>query len=192
MLGRTYDTQNCSAARALELVGERWSLLIIRDALFAGHARFGDFQRSLGVASNILTARLDSFVAAGLMERRRYSEHPEHYEYLLTGKGRDLAPVIVALTRLGRPARRTQRAADHLRAHRLWQRDPSADPLRRLRRTGPQYRHRGTARPGPAAPVPAGRPGGGPPVKQPGRAESAGRPARRRGRAGAFGRGPQP
>ncbi len=89
MLGRTYDTQNCSAARALELVGERWSLLIIRDALFAGCSRFGDFQRSLGVAPNILTARLDSFVAAGLMQRRRYSEHPEHYEYLLTGKGRD-------------------------------------------------------------------------------------------------------
>jgi DNA-binding HxlR family transcriptional regulator len=101
MLGRTYDTQNCSAARALELVGERWSLLIIRDALFAGCSRFGDFQRSLGVAPNILTARLDSFVAAGLMERRRYSEHPEHYEYLLTGKGRDLAPVIVALTAWG-------------------------------------------------------------------------------------------
>lgn len=101
MLGRTYDTQNCSAARALELVGERWSLLIIRDALFAGHTRFGDFQRSLGVAPNILTARLDSFVAADLMERRRYSEHPEHYEYLLTGKGRDLAPVIIALTAWG-------------------------------------------------------------------------------------------
>lgn len=101
MLGRTYDNQNCSAARALELVGERWSLLIIRDALFAGHTRFGDFQRSLGVAPNILTARLDSFVAAGLMERRRYSEHPEHYEYLLTGKGRDLAPVIVALSAWG-------------------------------------------------------------------------------------------
>jgi DNA-binding HxlR family transcriptional regulator len=101
MLGRTYDNQNCSAARALELVGERWSLLIIRDALFAGHRRFGDFQRSLGVAPNILTARLDSFVDAGLMERRRYSEHPEHYEYLLTAKGRDLAPVIVALTAWG-------------------------------------------------------------------------------------------
>jgi len=101
MLGRMYDTQNCSAARALELVGERWSLLIIRDALFAGHRRFGDFQRSLGVAPNILTARLDSFVDAGLMERRRYSEHPEHYEYLLTAKGRDLAPVIVALTAWG-------------------------------------------------------------------------------------------
>jgi DNA-binding HxlR family transcriptional regulator len=100
MLGRTYDTQNCSAARALELVGERWSLLIIRDALF-GHTRFGDFQRSLGMAPNILAARLDSFVAAGLMERQRYSEHPQHYEYLLTSKGRDLAPVIVALTAWG-------------------------------------------------------------------------------------------
>ncbi len=98
MLGRTYDTQVCSAARALELVGERWSLLIIRDALFAGRTRFGDFQRSLGLAPNILTARLDGFVAAGLMERRRYSDHPEHYEYLLTDKGRDLAPVIVALS----------------------------------------------------------------------------------------------
>src|SRR5260370_40976147 len=101
MLGRTYDAQNCSAARALELVGERWSLLIIRNALFAGHTRFGDFQRSLGVAPNILTTRLDSFVAAGLMERRRYSEHPEHYEYLLTGKGRDLSPGIGALSAWG-------------------------------------------------------------------------------------------
>lgn len=101
MLGRTYETQNCSAARALELVGERWSLLIIRNALFAGHTRFADFQRSLGVASNILATRLDSFVAAGLMERHRYSEHPEHYEYLLTTKGRELAPVIIALTAWG-------------------------------------------------------------------------------------------
>ena len=98
MLGRTYDAQNCSAARALEFVGERWSLLIIRDALFAGHTRFGDFQRSLGVAPNILAARLDSFVASGLMERRQYSQRPELHEYLLTRKGRDLAPVIVALS----------------------------------------------------------------------------------------------
>jgi DNA-binding HxlR family transcriptional regulator len=101
VLGRTYDAQNCSAARALELVGERWSLLIIRDALFAGHTRFADFQRSLGVAPNILATRLGGFVAAGLMERRRYSDHPEHYEYVLTGKGRDLAPVILALTAWG-------------------------------------------------------------------------------------------
>jgi DNA-binding HxlR family transcriptional regulator len=101
MLGRTYEAQNCSAARTLELVGERWSLLIIRDALFAGSTRFADFQRSLAIAPNILKTRLDGFVAAGLMQRHRYSNHPEHYEYLLTDKGRDLQPVIVALTAWG-------------------------------------------------------------------------------------------
>jgi DNA-binding HxlR family transcriptional regulator len=108
MLKRTYEDQRCPIAASLERVGERWSLLIIRDALFAGCSRFGDFQRSLGVAPNVLAARLDGFVAAGLMERRRYSEHPEHYEYLLTGKGRDLAPVIVALSAWG-----DQHAAPH-------------------------------------------------------------------------------
>src|SRR5580693_5733469 len=97
MLGRMYDTQNCSAARALEFVGERWSLLIIRDALFAGSTRFNDFL-SLGVATNILASRLDGFVDAGIMERRNYSDNPELYEYLLTQKGHELAPVIVALT----------------------------------------------------------------------------------------------
>jgi DNA-binding HxlR family transcriptional regulator len=94
MLGRTYSDQNCSAARALELVGERWSLLIIRDALFRGYKRFADFQRGLGVASNILTTRLNGFVAAGLMEKR-------DQEYLLTESGRDLQPVIIALTHWG-------------------------------------------------------------------------------------------
>ncbi|MCW2940139.1 MAG: transcriptional regulator [Actinomycetia bacterium] len=98
MLGRTYTDQNCSAARALESVGERWSLLIIRDAAFRGTTRFADFQRNLGVASNILAARLNGFVAAGLMERRRDTPH---HEYLLTDKGRDLQPVIVALTHWG-------------------------------------------------------------------------------------------
>lgn len=88
-------------ARALELVGERWSLLIMRDALFAGATRFGDFQRSLGLASNVLASRLDNFVSAGLMRRRQYSEHTDHYEYLVTEKGRDFLPVIVALTAWG-------------------------------------------------------------------------------------------
>jgi DNA-binding HxlR family transcriptional regulator len=101
MLGRTYDDQNCSAARALELVGERWSLLIIRDALFAGFTRFTDFQRDLGLAPNVLAARLEAFVAAGLMETRSYSARPDHHEYLLTEKGRDLLPVVVALTKWG-------------------------------------------------------------------------------------------
>jgi DNA-binding HxlR family transcriptional regulator len=100
MLGKTYDSQVCSAARALELVGERWSLLIIRDALFAGATRFNDFLR-LGVATNILKNRLDGFVDAGIMERCNYSQNPDHFEYLLTDKGRELASVLVALTEWG-------------------------------------------------------------------------------------------
>lgn len=101
MLGKTYDRENCSAARALELVGERWSLLIIRDALFRGLTRFAELQQSLGLATNVLAARLDTFVAAGLMEPRPYSSHEDHYEYVLTAKGRDLAPVVIALTEWG-------------------------------------------------------------------------------------------
>ena len=101
MLGRTYDTQQCSAARALELVGERWSLLIMRDALFRGITRFSAFQRSLGVAPNILADRLDGFVRAGLMERHAVVNQPSVHDYLPTDKGRDLVPVIVALTAWG-------------------------------------------------------------------------------------------
>jgi DNA-binding HxlR family transcriptional regulator len=101
MLGRTYDTQVCSIARALEVVGERWSLLIIRDALFGGSTRYSDFQRSLGIATNVLKVRLDGYVESGIMERRRYSEQPELFEYLLTDKGRDLAPALIALTEWG-------------------------------------------------------------------------------------------
>ncbi len=96
-----YEGENCSAARALELVGERWSLLIIRDALFAGSTRFGDFQRGLGVATNILSTRLDGFVNAGLMEKRRQAGKAEQYEYVLTEKGRDLQPAIIALSAWG-------------------------------------------------------------------------------------------
>jgi DNA-binding HxlR family transcriptional regulator len=90
----------CSAARALELVGERWSLLIIRNALFAQATRFNDF-RTLGIATNILKSRLDSFVEAGLMQRHNYSRNPDHHEYRLTDKGRELALVIIALTQWG-------------------------------------------------------------------------------------------
>lgn len=100
MLGKTYDNQVCSAARALELVGERWSLLIVRDALFAGSTRFNDWLR-LGIATNILKNRLHGFVEAGIMEQRTTIGNPEHSEYLLTSMGRDLAPAIVALTEWG-------------------------------------------------------------------------------------------
>jgi DNA-binding HxlR family transcriptional regulator len=100
MLGRTYEAQNCSAARTLEVVGERWSLLILRDALFRGMTRFTEFQRSLGVAPNVLAARLRTFVEAGLMELDP-PDRSEQPRYRLTDKGRDLTPVIVALTRWG-------------------------------------------------------------------------------------------
>ena len=101
VLGRTYEGQNCSAARALEVVGERWSLLIMRDALFRGTTRFSDFQRSLGLASNVLAKRLDGFVENGLMEQHVNPEHPEQQEYVPTDKGRDLKPVVLALTAWG-------------------------------------------------------------------------------------------
>ena len=99
MLGRYYPGQTCSAAAALELVGERWSLLILRDALFRGHTRFSDFERSLGIAPNILTKRLESFVADGLMEQR--SDPGSAREYHLTEKGRALKAVILALNDWG-------------------------------------------------------------------------------------------
>lgn len=98
MLGRTYDSQVCSIARALEVVGERWSLLIVRNALFAGSVRFGDFQRSLGIATNVLAGRLDGFVDAGIMRREQVAGQPE---YRLTDKGRELAGALVALTAWG-------------------------------------------------------------------------------------------
>jgi DNA-binding HxlR family transcriptional regulator len=101
MLGRTYDRENCSAARALEMVGERWSLLIIRNAMFGGLTRFSEFQRALGIAPNILASRLDWFVAAGLMRTRPLGAGQETHEYLLTAKGLDLQPVILALSAWG-------------------------------------------------------------------------------------------
>ncbi|MEC3958548.1 helix-turn-helix domain-containing protein [Nocardia sp. CDC153] len=98
MLGRMYEGEVCSAARTLEIVGERWSLLIIRNAMFAGMTRFTEFQRGLGIAPNILTKRLAEFVEAGILEQRGGTGHTE---YLLTPKGLDLKPVILALTAWG-------------------------------------------------------------------------------------------
>ena len=101
MLGRLYEKQECSAARTLELVGERWSLLILRDAMFRDFTRFSQFQKSLGIATNILATRLEGFVAAGLMKRRRPGASGEQAEYVLTKKGLELKPVIIALTQWG-------------------------------------------------------------------------------------------
>jgi DNA-binding HxlR family transcriptional regulator len=99
MLGRTYDKEVCSAARALEIVGERWSLLILRNAAFAGMTRFTEFQKSLDIAPNVLAARLEHFVETGLMAT---SDGPEGRQtYHLTKKGLHFKPVIIALTEWG-------------------------------------------------------------------------------------------
>lgn len=92
MLHRT----ECPAARTLETVGEWWSILILRDA-FQGFTRFDEFRQSLGIAPNILSRRLAHLTEAGLFERRLYSEKPPRYEYVLTEKGRDFFPVVVAM-----------------------------------------------------------------------------------------------
>jgi DNA-binding HxlR family transcriptional regulator len=93
---KSFSRMQCPIARSLERVGEWWSILILRDAL-QGLTRFEQFQKSLGIAPNMLTRRLNSLVEAGLLERCRYSERPRRDEYVLTGRGRDLWPVIVEL-----------------------------------------------------------------------------------------------
>lgn len=100
MLGRDYAGQNCSIARALEVVGERWTLLIVRDALL-GYTRFDQFSERLGLAPNVLTRRLRGLEEAGVMERRRYSERPPRHEYVLTERGRALLPVALSLMAWG-------------------------------------------------------------------------------------------
>ena len=100
MLQRTYPDQNCSIARTLEVIGERWTLLVIRDAIF-GLTRFDEFRTSLGIATNVLTARLDRLVSERLLERRAYQTRPERHEYVLTDKGRELAPALLMLMRWG-------------------------------------------------------------------------------------------
>jgi DNA-binding HxlR family transcriptional regulator len=117
MLKRDYADQDCSIAGTLEVVGERWTFLIVRDA-FIGLRRFDEFQRSLGIARNVLTDRLNRLVQDGILERVRYSERPERYEYVLTDKGRDLRVALAALRQWGdthlegRRGRRYQRIVD--------------------------------------------------------------------------------
>jgi DNA-binding HxlR family transcriptional regulator len=86
----------CPIARTVESVGEWWSILILRDAL-QGMTRFDEFQRSLGIAPNILARRLKHLTEQGLFERRLYCARPNRYEYVLTGKGRDFFPAVVAM-----------------------------------------------------------------------------------------------
>lgn len=97
-MGRTadYSKQSCSIAATLEVIGDPWTLLVIRDA-FNGLSRFEQWQDNLGVARNVLAARLKTLVQHGVLEARLYSERPPRNEYVLTAKGKDLYAVIVSL-----------------------------------------------------------------------------------------------
>jgi DNA-binding HxlR family transcriptional regulator len=100
MQRKKLGNMQCPIARSLERVGEWWSILILRDA-FYGLTRFDEFQKSLEIAPNILTRRLNALVASGLLERRQYNAHPPRYQYLLTDRGRDFRPVMLALLAWG-------------------------------------------------------------------------------------------
>jgi len=96
----SFAEMHCSVARTLEIVGEWWTMLIIREA-FSGIRRFDDMQRRLGIARNVLAARLQTLVENGILERRLYQQRPERYEYRLTEKGLDLYPALISLMRWG-------------------------------------------------------------------------------------------
>ena len=96
---KTFDHMNCSLAQTLNIVGERWTLLILRDAFF-GTKRFSQFERSLGIAKNILSTRLNTLVDEGIMERRESAEDGRT-EYVLTEQGLDLQPILLSMTHWG-------------------------------------------------------------------------------------------
>lgn len=96
----SFADKHCSVAQALEIVGEWWTLLILRDC-FLGVRRFDDFVERLGISRNILADRLDTLVAAGILDRRPYDAARGRYDYVLTDKGRALWPVLTALRQWG-------------------------------------------------------------------------------------------
>ena len=101
-MARSYRQKNCPVARALDIIGERWTILLLRDLFLQGPRRFQDFQESLaGVAPNTLSARLKAMEEQDLIARRVYSDHPPRLEYQLTDKGKSLGPVLKALRKWG-------------------------------------------------------------------------------------------
>ena len=102
-MARSYGQKQCPVSRTLDMIGERWTILILRDLLLHGARRYQDFQESLsGLAPNTLSARLKSLEGHNLIERKLYSEHPPRLEYHLTEKGRSLGPIVKALRDWGR------------------------------------------------------------------------------------------
>lgn len=100
MQRKSFESMQCPIARSLERVGEWWSILILRDA-FYGLTRFDEFQKSLDIAPNMLTRRLNALVEEGLLEKRLYCEKPPRHEYVLTERGRDFRPVLLSLLAWG-------------------------------------------------------------------------------------------
>jgi DNA-binding HxlR family transcriptional regulator len=95
-----FTNESCSVARTLEIIGERWTMLVLREAFFRVR-RFEEFQRNTGAARNILSDRLRRLVEHGILERRQYQDHPPRFEYRLTERGVDLYPVLISLMRWG-------------------------------------------------------------------------------------------
>jgi DNA-binding HxlR family transcriptional regulator len=93
---KSYE-MDCPVARTLDVIGERWTALILRDLFLNKSRRFQDFQESLAIAPNTLSNRLKALESSGIIERKHYSDHPPRYEYVLTEKGRSLGPVMRAL-----------------------------------------------------------------------------------------------
>jgi DNA-binding HxlR family transcriptional regulator len=144
------DDWNCSIARTLDVVGEWWTPLILRDA-FRGTRRFDDFHASLGMARSVLTARLGKLTDHGILERHRYSEHPPRCEYRLTEKGLALFPVIAALMQWG-----DTWASGRPRPRHLRERHPAGADLPALPRRSQPRQHPQRTGPG-KPPVPARR-----------------------------------
>ena len=148
MLHRGYDTQNCSVARTLEAVGDRWTILVIREA-FLRTRRFEDFQSHLGIARNVLSDRLSRLVDDGILDRRPYQDSPPRFEYRLTEKGLDLWPVLMTLMAWG-----DRHAAEHGPPRLILHRDCGGTMDRHLRceRCGQDLGPRDVeAQPGPGA-----------------------------------------
>ena len=101
-MAKSYEIPDCPVAATLDLIGERWTILLLRDLLRHGPRRFQDFQASLpGVAPNILSSRLKAMEDSGLVRRQLYSERPLRLEYLLTDKGKSLGPIVKAMREWG-------------------------------------------------------------------------------------------
>jgi DNA-binding HxlR family transcriptional regulator len=102
-MAKSYEQEGCPVARTLDMIGERWAILVLRELLLRGPRRFQDLQDGLpGIAPNTLSARLKELEGNGLVERHSYSDHPPRLEYRLTEKGTSLGPVLAALRDWGR------------------------------------------------------------------------------------------